>query len=621
MKYLATYLLLIFAFTANAQSITDTIRTYTLPQAEKTATRIVRSRIFYLVTPSKNLNDLLRENTGFYIKSYGNGQLTSLSYRGTAAAQNDVLWNGIKLNSPSLGQVDVSLFNLGLADELRLTGNSETGNVGSSLNILNQNKVDSSVFIQAHFTYGSFNTISTYAQAKFGNGKVMGTTRVGYFHSDNDFSFVNIFKAGSPVEKQTNGKVSMLHFMQQFAAQLNLHHSIFFNVWISDAQRQIPPVMSKPLSKENQDDYSLRSMLTWRGNFRKVKTECTSAYLHDYLRYTNPEIYLDDKSIMQALRNNFSFSFDSLRKFSVKVDAGYEFERAVVPAYISVRQRHIGKLTATVSYEPAKEIMLQVKLREHLYDNILSPFSPALSIRYRQSISSYHTVQLLLNASRNFRFPTLNDLYWVPGGNSDLKTEKSWDGELQASYNYSYYFIFRASGFCKYISDLILWQSNGSYWQPLNVKRVLIRGVEVYTQWNYFARNNFSLNGSINYTYTCATNLDAATPFDQSKGKQLIYVPLNLLKANLKLEWKKLYLRPVFTFTDKVFISTDNSQSLKGYYLFDLELGKDFTIKEDYEIGLAFRVNNVVGVNYQNVAQRAMPGRSFEGTIRFNIRK
>lgn len=621
MKILGAYLLLILVFTGNAQSITDTIRT--LPQVEKTSNSVVRVRsgINYPVTPSKNLSDLLREFSGIYIKSYGNGQLTSLSYRGTGAAQNDLLWNGIKLNSPSLGQVDVSLFNLGLADELRLTGNSETGNVGGSLNILNQNLVDSVVQIQAHFTYGSFNTLSTFANAKFGNGKVMGTTRISYLQSQNDFPFINTFYYGSPKDKQTNAKVNMLHFMQQFAAQLNEQNSFFFNVWVSDANRQIPPIMSKPSNKESQDDNSLRGMVTWKGSFRKMKTDFTSAFLHDVIRYKNPEIYLDEKSISEALRNNFSFSFDTLKKFTLKIDAGYEFERAFVPSYKQIRQRHIGKLSATVSYEPLKEILLQLKLREHINDKTLSPFSPALEFRFRQIFEDDHKFQLVINASRNFRFPTLNDLYWIPGGNPNLRTEKSWDGELQVTYNYNYMFTFRISGFSKYITDLILWQSNGSYWEPLNVKRVFNRGAEIYVQGNYFIINNFSLSSSINYTYTRATNLDAVTAFDQSKGKQLIYVPVHLLKANLKLEWKKLYLLPVFTYTDEVFITTDNSQNLKGYCLLDLELGKDFTIKEDYEIGLAFRVNNLTDAAYQNVAQRPMPGRSLEGTIRFNIRK
>lgn len=619
MKAGFTYLLLFGTLCVSAQTITDTVRTLTLPAAEKLALSSVRVHYIQDVARSKSLTESLRENTAVYLKSYGNGQLTSLSYRGTGAAQNDLLWNGIKLNSPSLGQVDMSLFSLGMADALELTPHSEAGNVGASFNLINQTAVDSAVYIHANITYGSFNTLSAYAHASFGNGKVMGTTRASYLRSDNDYSFANMFKAGNPEEKQRNGQVSTLHFMQQIAANINPNNTLFFNLWLSEAQRQIPPIMSKSLSRESQEDYSARTMLTWKGKMKGFRTNFTSAYLYDVLRYRNPEIYLDDQSVMQAFRNNFTFVTDTFKNVWVTVDAGYEYEQASVPAYTTVKRRHIGKLSAMVSYQPVKELLLQLKLREHVYSKTLSPFSPFFSLRYTKKIR-LHTLQFHLNASRNFRFPTLNDLYWIPGGNQNLKTEKSWDGEIQGVYNYTSHFTFKASGFAKYITDLIQWQPNGTYWEPLNVKRVLTRGAEfsVYG-WYHLSPVMLSLSG--NYSYTRATNLDAITPFDQSKGKQLIYVPLHLLKFSFRVEWREFHLRPVLTYTDKVFITTDNSQSLKGYALLDLEIGKDFLFKHYYQIDLAFRVNNIANTNYQNVAQRPMPGRSFEGTVRFHFKR
>jgi vitamin B12 transporter len=620
MKNVLTYLLLLCCAYVSAQTATDTLRSYNLPSAHISAS-VTKVRYIQSMVSHRNLNDVLRENSGIYLKSYGNGQLSSLSFRGTGAAQNDLLWNGIKLNSPSLGQVDVSLFNAMLSDELRISSISEAGNVGASVNLINQDVVKGTVTAKGSVAYGSFNTINVAGMVSAGNGRVMGTTRASYFHSNNDYEFVNLYKVGQPEQKQTNGKVSMLHFMQQFAARINANHSLFFNVWLSDAQRQIPPIMSKPTGGESQDDYSARVMLTWKGKLKGVKADFTSAYLYDVLRYRNPEINLDDKSIMQAVRNNFVIETDTFKKVWLNVNVGYEYEQAKVPAYVEVRRRHIGKLVATVNYMPVKDWTLILRLKQQVFDKTLSPFSPSLAVSYNKVLSK-NTLHFHLNASRNFRFPTLNDLYWIPGGNRNLKTEKSWDGELQAAYLYqsNSYFSFKVNGFAKYITDYIQWQPNGTYWEPLNVKRVLSRGIELYAAEAYSFRG-FTIHLIGTYTYTRATNLDAITPFDQSKGKQLIYVPLHLLKAHVRLEYKRFYLRPVVTYTHEVFITTDNSQALKGYALLDLEVGKDFVIKDDYEIGLAFRVSNVVGTDYQNVAQRPMPGRSFEGMLRFNMNK
>lgn len=615
MKFFLAWLGCCFVLHVSAQSITDTV--LALPNVVKVSSGLKLVRPTYQGPQlTKGMADALREASGIFLKSYGNGQLTSLSVRGTGAAQTDVLWNGIKLNSPSLGQVDVSLFSLGMMEHVELQGTSNGGNVGGELSIYNNMNFDSVFEANVVLSYGSFNTVRAVGKAKFSNRKVYGSTRMSYAQSDNDYKFINPYKANHPEEKLTNAHVQMLHFMQQFGMKVNANHSLHLNLWLSDAQRAIPPVMSKPLSKEEQDDYSLRSQLIWKGRFKGLRTEWTSAFLHDVIYYRNPEIALNQKSIMQALRNNLLLSYDSLKQWNVYAELGYDFERAVVPAYERIRVRHIGKLSAGVKYAPLKQLWLQLNVREHLYDKMLSPFSGSFEVGYADDLNG-NRLKFVLKASRNFRFPTLNDLYWVPGGNITLKTEKSWDGELMGSYAINH-FMLKATGFCKYIDNLIQWQSNGSYWEPQNVKRVLSRGVEV-SSYVFLYKNDFLFRAQLNYTYTRATNLDGTNPFDQSKGKQLIYVPYHVANGILRFEYKRYFLRLVNNYTASVFISTDNSQALKGYYLLNVEAGKDFVIKDKVEIGFSFLVNNITGANYQNVAQRPMPGRNYEGVIRFNL--
>lgn len=623
MKPLITYLFLFAALALGAQIKTDSV--YTFPEAVKQADYVVRPAVSpftaYKFNEAKTLNEALRENSGLYFKNYGSGQLSSISIRGTSAAQTDLLWNGVKLNSPSLGQVDVALFNAGMSDQVELGGVARSGNVGGYVNFQNDSRVDSGVMFNASVTYGSFNTVRTYGKARYGNGRVSGTTRISYLQSDNNYPFINTYKAGQPEQKLTNAKVQLLNFMQQLNAAINASNTMQFNVWLSDAQRQIPPVISKPDSKESQDDYSARTSLTWKGSFGKMNMNVTSAFLHDVIHYRNPESYLDEKSIMQAFRNVALFSYDSLRKFSVYAELGYDFERANVPAYQLTRSRHIGKIVGGVKYKPVSGLTLQLDLRESIYGKTLSPFSPILGLIYSKEIISGQVFTLRASASRNYRFPTLNDLYWVPGGNPNLKTEKSFDGEAGLQYGYKSYFSFKATGYCKYVTNWIQWIPNSSYWEPRNVKRVLTRGAEISVKAERLFSNRvkgFNLAFNLNYTYTRATNLDAISPADQSGGKQLIYVPLHVANLGVYIEYKKVYLRVINSYTDAVFITTDNSQKLKGYYLMDVELGKDFVIGR-CELGAAFRVNNITGIEYQNIAQRPMPGRNFEGTLRFKF--
>lgn len=624
MMRIVIYLFLFLPAAIIAQVKTDSI--YTFPEVVKHSSGIYKPTHnpfgAYKYTETRTLNDALRENSGLYFKNYGNGQLSSISIRGTSAAQTDLLWNGVKLNSPSLGQVDVSLFNTGMSDQVELGGVARSGNVGGYINFRNDTRVDSGFMLNANIGYGSFNTVRTFGKVRYGNGRVSGTTRISYLNSQNNYPYVNMFKAGKPLEKLTNAKVSLLNFMQQINALINARNVLQFNVWLSEAQRQIPPVISKPVSKESQDDYSMRGALSWHGYYGKLTVTATSAFLHDEIRYRNPEAGLNEKSIMQASRNVVTLSYDSLGKFAVYGEVGYDYERAAVPAYQLTRGRHIGKMVAGVKYRPVQQVLLQLDVRQSIYNKTWSPFSPILALTVFKPVNA-HLFTFNTSISRNYRFPTLNDLYWQPGGNPDLKTEKSCDAEGSLQYGYGGYVNFKTTAFCKYVSNWIQWVPTSGYWAPHNVKRVLTRGLEVSARADKILSKQvkgFNMAFNINYTYTRATNLDAISPADHSMGKQLIYVPLHVANIGLHVEYRKFYVRLLNSYTDAVFITTDNSQTLNGYYNLDIEMGKEFVVG-NCEIGAAFRINNATNAQYQNIAQRPMPGRNFEGTLRFKFNR
>src|SRR5947209_4205122 len=58
---------------------------------------------------SRHLGELLSLQLPIYFRNYGNGMLSSISMRGTSPQHTAVLWNGININSFSLGQADFSI--------------------------------------------------------------------------------------------------------------------------------------------------------------------------------------------------------------------------------------------------------------------------------------------------------------------------------------------------------------------------------------------------------------------------------------------------------------------------------------------------------------------------------
>ncbi|MCY0536351.1 TonB-dependent receptor plug domain-containing protein, partial [Klebsiella pneumoniae] len=59
------------------------------------------------------------------------GQLTTLSFRGTSANHTALLWNGININAPTVGQTDYSTVPLLGFDEMAIQYGSAASCVGT----------------------------------------------------------------------------------------------------------------------------------------------------------------------------------------------------------------------------------------------------------------------------------------------------------------------------------------------------------------------------------------------------------------------------------------------------------------------------------------------------------
>ena len=81
------------------------------------------------------------------------------------------------------------------------------------------------------------------------------------------------------------------------------------------------------------------------------------------------------------------------------------------------------ELSGSVSakWQPVEPLGLSLVLREEMSGDKWAPLIPAFFID--GLISRKGNVMVKASVSRNYRFPTLNDLYFLPGGNPDLKKE------------------------------------------------------------------------------------------------------------------------------------------------------------------------------------------------------
>jgi len=145
---------------------------------------------------NQSLSDLLSDNSGLYLKEYGVSGLSSISFRGTGANHSKIFWNGISLNSPSLGQVDTRLIPIAMSNNIEVHPGSGSlmegaGGFGGNLIINNELSDHSNDGIDLLLTAGSFDSYAQRLRANFSEGKFSFVTYLYRTQSENDFEYVD----------------------------------------------------------------------------------------------------------------------------------------------------------------------------------------------------------------------------------------------------------------------------------------------------------------------------------------------------------------------------------------------------------------------------------------------
>jgi iron complex outermembrane receptor protein len=236
-----------------------------------------------------------------------------------------------------------------------------------------------------------------------------------------------------------------------------------------------------------------------------------------------------------------------------------------------------------------------------------------------------------LHLSRNFHQPGLNDLYWLPGGNPDLKPEDGYSADLSyemKSEGKKSALSGQITGFASLVDNWIVWQPSASgayFWEAGNLRKVFARGVELTASGKINWANGVALYARGNYSYAATSNIDALPSVDESRGKQLIYIPKH--KANLfaELDIRDYYLKINAPFTSKRYTSSNNVESafekvLNPYWLVNLTVGRTINFKP-VQADLSFTVENLANTDYMAILWRPMPGRYYSLTAQIQFRK
>jgi len=302
----------------------------------------------------------------------------------------------------------------------------------------------------------------------------------------------------------------------------------------------------------------------------------------------------------------------------LKISVMDELNYVISNNYSKNNTRNTTSLTASVERNASKRLGATILLREILNDKslLIPDFSAGLQFRLIDEKNYY----IKANISRNSKIPTMNDIFWVPGGNPDLKNEYAFIYELTYDMNQqissSANLKYDVSLYKNKINDMIAWHPGEySYWTPDNIKSVNSSGIESSISFNY-RFNKLLTRLSALYSYTKATTAKSHVENDISLGKQLMYMPSNKASGSISVNYRIFYSSWLISVTGKRYTTVDNSRYLPGYMLNNIITGIKINRKGNtYDIN--FQIDNLFGVDYQTIAYYPLPGRSY--SVKFLI--
>ncbi|MEA3478389.1 MAG: TonB-dependent receptor [Bacteroidota bacterium] len=634
--YTLIYILLII-ITAQGQDVDDTV---SLDRVDISASRLTPNAGFKISKIDSlsvqdniynNLGDLLAMHSTMYIKSYGQGGISTASFRGTGASHTQVYWNGLKLTSPMLGETDLSTIPNAFSDDISLDyGGSSlargSGGFGGAISIDNQPDWDRRVSLNLMQSFGSFRTFHTLAGFGVGNQKLQSNTRIFHQQSTNDFTYVNRDKPGEPVEKRENAAYRNTGLFQEFYFRIKKDQVLSAKIWAQWNNREVPAstLVAQGVKNEHMEQQFVRSVLDWKKYFAKGFLDIRAGYFYDSDQYQNEEAHINTRNTVHSayLKAGMGKTFSS--NFSLKGEISHTYYHALSPNLDGSRTQNQSAVYVNGQYKLKNRFFADLILRQELIDENFSPLLPSLGLEYH--LLKSEDLRIKGNISRNYRVPTLNDLYWgfdgFSRGNPDLLPENGFSSDLGLRYQMGkpgkYKLDAEITAFYILIDDMIFWRpwfDGITVWTPLNLKEVESTGIEINLDFDFqFNRHRFVIMPA----YTCTRSIIKGSDetINQSLGKQLIYVPIHKAVGSLRYIIGSFRISYNIRCFGKRYTVADNSRYLPAQVLNDLMIEKQFIINK-FTLSTQLNIDNIWDEEYQVVVRQPMPGRSFMLTIKF----
>jgi outer membrane cobalamin receptor len=584
------------SITPIAESVSVTTTVEPLPLAESNrAVEVLSPREQPLVTNS--VVDLLRQDPSLNLQARaGNGVQADLSIRGTTFEQSLILLNGLRINDPETGHLNldipVPLDAVTRIDILHGSGSTFYGSdaIGGAVNLLTA-PPSPGLSVIASAGGGSYASIEEHLRAAYSNG---------------------------PVATQLTGSRDT---SDGFIADRNYSS----NALASETWLTLRPGTTDILLAASDRPYGANLFYgpydSWertKGWFASIQQQLgqQTAASFGYRRHSDLYVlYVDQPAIYE--NNHITTSYEGALRRADNLGANATLSYGLEEDGDSIHSNSLGQHVrnqgagyANLSLRALGRFSLSLGAREEVISSNGSIFSPSAAAAYTLT----RTMRLRASAGHGFRLPTFVDLYYSDPttiGNPNLKAESSWsyEGGLDWKPNDGR-LTFTATGFRLQQKDSIDYSKQAlataaltfaEPYQAVNIQNLNITGAETTL------RLRLSATQQLQFSYTA---VHSASP----PPNLISLYAFNYAAQSALFGWSgQLPGRMGRQINAHTQVAVIQRTQQTAYPVWDISLARNTGRLRPY-----VRLLNLSNTGYQEISQVPVQGRTFIAGTEFN---
>ena len=578
--------------------------------------------------------DVLQARTPLALKNYGPGQLATIALRGTSAQHTAVLWNGLNIQLPTLGQNDFNLLPAGATTRVAVQPGPAAALYGSGA-------VGGAVLLDSDPDWrpgrrgsvqadaGSFGLAGGSLEARAATPAVAVRVAASYRQAQNNYSYVRR-EARGPV-RYTLQNAALRHqwsLAPDVAWRVGAAGELTAAAWLTDADREIQPGVGVSASQARERDQSRRLVVGYRHAGARRQWAARGAWFEDVLDYRDggaPSRSRARTAQAQAENTAALGARGSLRlgaeaqRFTAQVD-GY--------GAVEVAENRAAAF-ALLRYDPRPALRLSANLRQAVLPGGRAPLTPTAGLEWDlwaaapdslgQPIGQALTLKA--SAARSYRAPTLNERYWLPGGNPALRPEAGVGYEAGLRHRRAWgpatALETELTAFRLDVDDWVQWLPSAAtgIWTPRNLRQVRSQGLEASTA---LRRQQGRYAGRVQLAYhlTDTRKTQGAAADSDPVGVQLAFVPRHQASLSTDHRWRGWQLSGTLAFSSFRYVNASGDDFLPATGLLGATLGRTLPGPAGTRLLVLLQAANLLNQAYDSYPGRPAPPRTVGASLR-----